>query len=353
MDHLSIGEFARESGLTPKALRLYGELDLLTPAHVEESNGYRCYARDQLERAHLVARLRLVGMPLARIRSLLELSGPAAAAELEAHWRQVQVDNAARREIVHSLVLDLRARETTMHEPTFHLLSAAVRHAQGAREQQQDAVYSGRSLFAVADGFGDATSAAATIASVAALDETSPVGDPQAALAEAVTVAAASTSGRPGGTTLTVLWLPEGRGVSAHVGDARLLRVRDGEVTRLTRDHTLVAALVEDGRLTEDEARVHPHRVLLNRALTAGKVMGGRPEDPQAGTVDLREIDVRPGDRLTLVTDGVHAVLDPERLEDILTDGGDPEGVAEAVAAEVERAGAPDNYSVVIVDAAV
>jgi serine/threonine protein phosphatase PrpC len=353
MDHLSIGEFARESGLTPKALRLYGELDLLAPAHVEESNGYRYYTRDQLGRAHIVARLRLVGMPLARIRSLLELSGPAAAAELEAHWRQVQVDNAARQEIVHSLVLDLRARETRMHEPTFHLLSAAARHGQGAREQQQDAVYAGRSLFAVADGFGDDTSAAATVAAVAVLYGTSPVGDPQAALEEAVALAAASTDGNPGGTTLTVLWLPEGRGVSAHVGDARLLRIRAGEVTRLTRDHTLVAALVEDGRLTEDEARVHPHRVLLNRALTQGKVMGGRPEDPQVGTVDLREIDVLPGDRLALVTDGVHAVLEPGRLEDILTGGGDPEGVVETVAAEVEQAGAPDNYSVVVVDAAV
>ncbi|HSP60531.1 MAG TPA: MerR family transcriptional regulator, partial [Ornithinimicrobium sp.] len=120
MDHLSIGEFARASGLTAKALRLYDELDLLPPAHVDQANGYRYYTRDQLHRAHLVARLRLVGMPLARIRSVLGLPGPAAATELTAYWRQVLADNATRQEIVQSLVLDLRTRESTMNEPTFH-----------------------------------------------------------------------------------------------------------------------------------------------------------------------------------------------------------------------------------------
>lgn len=349
MDHLSIGEFARESGLSAKALRLYDELGLLTPAHVEASNGYRYYTRDQLDRAHLVARLRLVGMPLARIRSLLELSGPAAAAELSAHWRQVRVDHAAREQIVQSLVLDLRAREIRMHEPTIHTLRSAARHGQGAREQQQDAVHAGRTVFAVADGFGDDRSAAAALGAVAELDEVAAV-DPQAALEEAVARAAASTGGHPGGTTLTALWLRDGRGVSAHVGDARLLQVRDGRLARLTRDHTLVAALVEDGRLTEDEARVHPHRLLLNRALTEGEIRTGEPGQPRTGSADVRGIDVHPGDRLVLVTDGVHAVLEPGRLEDLLTAAGDPDRVADAVAAAVEAAGAPDNYSVVVVD---
>ncbi len=69
MEHLSIGEFARTSGLTPKALRLYDELGLLTPTRVDPFNGYRWYAPEQLDRARLVARLRLIGMPLARIRT--------------------------------------------------------------------------------------------------------------------------------------------------------------------------------------------------------------------------------------------------------------------------------------------
>lgn len=352
MDHLSIGEFARESGLTPKALRLYDELDLLTPAHVDEANGYRYYSRDQLDRARFVARLRLVGMPLARIRSVLELRSSAAAAELTAYWRQVQADTAARQEIVHDLVLDLRARESTMQEPTFHHLTSAVRHGQGARAQQQDAAYAGSSLFAVADGYGGRTSAPAAVAAVARLDGADLTDDPVTVLDQAVAYAAGRTTGQEGGTTLTTLWIGDGRAVTAHVGDARLLRVRDGAVTRLTRDHTLVASLVEEGRLTEDEARAHPHRLVLNRALEGGAIKAGDAATPGTGSADLQEVDVRAGDRLVLVTDGVHTVLDAEQVDEVLTGTGDPEHVAEQVAGCVERAGAPDNYSVVVVDVA-
>ena len=352
MDHLSIGEFARESGLSAKALRLYDELDLLPPAHVDPANGYRYYARDQLDRAHLVARLRLVGMPLARIRSVLGLPGPAAATELAAYWRQVLADNATRQEIVRSLVLDLRARESTMHEPTSHTLSTAVRHGQGGREQQLDAAYAGTSLFAVADGYGDSEPARAVVAAVAQLDGTEPGPDAETELDAAVAAAAVGTSGLKGGTTLTTLWVGGGRALAAHVGDARLLQVRDGATTRLTRDHTLVAALVEEGRLTEDEARSHPHRLLLNRALTDGQIAAGDPGDLATGSADVREVEVRNGDRLVLVTDGVHTVLDPDRLRDALTSGGDADAVADQLADLVEQAGAPDNYSVVVVDVA-
>ena len=352
MDHLSIGEFARASGLTTKALRLYDELDLLPPAHVDPANGYRYYARDQLDGAHLVARLRLVGMPLARIRSVLGLPGPAAAAELAAYWRQVLADNTTRQEIVQSLVLELRARESTMHEPTPHTLSTAVRHGQGGRAQQQDAAYSGTSLFAVADGYGDSEPAQAAVAAVAQLDGSRPGPDAEAELDLAVTAAAAGTSGLKGGTTLTTLWVGGGRALASHVGDARLLRVRDGNTTRLTRDHTLVAALVEEGRLTEDEARSHPHRLLLNRALQDGRIVAGDPGDLQQGSADVREVDVRTGDRLVLVTDGVHTVLAPGRLQDVLASGRDAGDVADLVADLVEQSGAPDNYSVVVVDVA-
>ena len=352
MDHLSIGEFARASGLTAKALRLYDELDLLAPAHVEPANGYRYYSHDQLDRAHLVARLRLVGMPLARIRSVLGLPGPAAAAELASYWRQVLADNATRQEIVQSLVLELRARESTMHEPTSHTLSAAVRHGQGGRERQQDAAYAGTSLFAVADGYGDGEAAQAVVAAVAELDGQRPGPDAEAELDLAVTSAAAGTTGRKGGTTLTTLWVGDGRALAAHVGDARLVRARNGAVTRLTRDHTLVASLIEEGRLTEDEARAHPHRLLLNRALQDGRIVAGDPGDLRTGSADVREVDVRSGDRLVLVTDGVHTVVDPGGLHEVLSSGRDAADVADRVADLVEQSGAPDNYSVVVVDVA-
>ncbi|TYP83664.1 MerR family transcriptional regulator [Blastococcus xanthinilyticus] len=69
MDRGTIGEFGRATGLTPKALRLYDELDLVRPAEVDERSGYRYHRADQLERARLVARLRRIGMPLPRIRT--------------------------------------------------------------------------------------------------------------------------------------------------------------------------------------------------------------------------------------------------------------------------------------------
>ena len=81
---MSSGEFARASGLTRKALRLYDELGLLTPARVDPQSGYRFYAPAQLEQARLVAWLRRLGMPLASIRAMGALSAAAAAAELAA-----------------------------------------------------------------------------------------------------------------------------------------------------------------------------------------------------------------------------------------------------------------------------
>ena len=88
---LSIGEFARASGLTAKALRLYDELELLTPAEVDQSNGYRYYAPEQVEQARLVARLRSAGVPLPRIAAIIGASTPAAAAdEVLSYWRHVE-----------------------------------------------------------------------------------------------------------------------------------------------------------------------------------------------------------------------------------------------------------------------
>lgn len=136
------------------------------------------------------------------------------------------------------------------------------------------------------------------------------------------------------------MWLVGDQAYVAHVGDARAHRVRDGAVETLTRDHTLVQALVEEGRLTVDEARAHEHRALLNRALAPGAPV----------EADRHRTDVRPGDRLVLTTDGVHAVLEPDVLGSLLTMTGDADDVAAAVASAVEDAGAPDNYSVVVVD---
>ena len=88
MDLMSIGEFARRSGLSPKALRLYDKLGLLPPARVDADSGYRFYQAAHLERARLVAALRQLQTPLAEIEAILDLEPSAAAARIEEYWPQ-------------------------------------------------------------------------------------------------------------------------------------------------------------------------------------------------------------------------------------------------------------------------
>ncbi|WP_427893133.1 Clp protease N-terminal domain-containing protein [Kribbella sp. GL6] len=115
---LSIGEFARATGLTPKALRLYDELDLLTPASVDRFNGYRYYTDDQVDQARLVARLRSAAVPLPRIAAIIRAATPQDAAdEVLSYWRDVEADRAAAREVITSLVALLKGQDNTMAAP--------------------------------------------------------------------------------------------------------------------------------------------------------------------------------------------------------------------------------------------
>jgi serine/threonine protein phosphatase PrpC len=335
MTYLSIGDFARASGLTAKALRLYDELELVVPAKVDDHNGYRWYAPEQLERARLVASLRLIGMPLYRIREIAALDADGRTREIAAYWRQVEADHVSRRAVVTSLVVEQGSRESTMTSTNQQWsLRSVVRHEQGGRSSQRDAVYAGSAVFAVADGLGSGTNAAATtITAIAALDQDVET-DLDVALAQASSGIEAGDS-----TTLTALWFDGQAARTVHIGDCRLHRIRDGQVELFTRDHTLVAALIEEGSLTDDEAQSHPHRALLNRAL-AREVVG----EPDVGTVD-----VRAGDRFALTSKGVHAVVE---LESLLQSDADLESLATAIVESVEGAGAPDNYSLVLVDVA-
>lgn len=99
MDLARIGEFARLSRLSPKALPLYDSLGLLRPAHIDPESGYRWYAISQLELARLVALLRGLGLPLAQIGLILRLDGPAAAGQVARYWGDVEAEHADRREL--------------------------------------------------------------------------------------------------------------------------------------------------------------------------------------------------------------------------------------------------------------
>ncbi|WP_107772926.1 MerR family transcriptional regulator [Nocardioides sediminis] len=331
---MTIGDFARDSGLTPKALRLYDDLGLLVPVQVDLHSGYRRYARSQLGRARLVATLRLLGMPLARIRQVVDLAPAAAAQEVAAYWSQVEADTATRRDIVTTLVHQLRNEEHPMTTTTQSLhAEIGSSHCRGRRERQQDALVATPALVAVADGFGDRDDVAA-----AALAAFAVGGLDEAVSGIAADVSTALPDQPSSGTTLTAVVLDGATARITHVGDARVWLVRDRELRQVTHDHTVVAALLEAGQLTSDEARSHEHRNLLNRALTPGVV------------ADETALDLRPGDRLALTTDGVHAHLDD--LAPLLTRTAAPQDVADAVAAAVTEAGEPDNHTIVVVDLA-
>jgi PPM family protein phosphatase len=140
-------------------------------------------------------------------------------------------------------------------------------------------------------------------------------------------------------TTLTAA-LFDGRALAfAHVGDSRAYLLRGGELQRLTTDHTFVQTLIDEGRITEEESRVHPHRNIIMRA-----VDGVHEADP-----DLFTVPVEPGDRLLLCSDGCSGVLDDDELAALLREGSVDFAAVELVRASLE-AGSTDNVTVVAVE---
>jgi DNA-binding transcriptional MerR regulator len=113
---MSIGEFARQSRLSPKALRLYDGLGLLSPARVDELSGYRYYEAAQLDQARLIAALRQVGIPLTTVKCLLALDPAEVAERVTAFWREAEARHAGQRELVTVLVDRLTRRSTVMKE---------------------------------------------------------------------------------------------------------------------------------------------------------------------------------------------------------------------------------------------
>ncbi|MFC0029632.1 MerR family transcriptional regulator [Micromonospora chaiyaphumensis] len=346
MELLTIGAFARAARLTPKALRLYDELGLLPPAAVDPHSGYRYYAPAQLDRARLIAALRRAGMPLAEIQAVCGLPPDAAAEAVDAWWRRVSADTAARGRAVALLVDQLTERGTTMSETTFRY---AVRCETGTvRDSNEDTAYASGTLLAVADGMRGPGGAAASTTAVDALRPLEPVDAPATelltALAEAVgaadrAVRAHATDAHQPVTTLTAILRRGTRLALVHVGDTRAYLLRGGELSRLTQDHTYVQSLVDQGKLSPVEAAGHPQRALLARALGAGEV-----------EADLALRTALAGDRYLLCSDGLAAVVEPEALHDALAGADDPETAVGRLVDLAYEAGAPDNIACVVAD---
>lgn len=353
MGLLTIGAFARAARLSPKALRLYDELGLLRPAAVDGDSGYRFYDPSQLERARLIAWLRRLGMPLARIRQVCDLEPVAAAEEVAGYWAQVVADTAARQQLATFLVDYLSGRGSAMGDTETMLgIRYAARSESGmVRTSNEDTAYAGTRLLAVADGMrgpgGDLASAAVIDALKPLETRSIAAGDLLSALAEAVGEAAQAVQNiaesTPSGevvTTLTAMLWSGSQLALVHIGDTRAYLLRGGELFQITHDHTYVQALVDEGRLSPDEAVSHPQRSLLIRGLT-----GTGCSQP-----DLSLHTAAAGDRYLLCSDGLSNVVAAESLRAALTDPGDPEKVLDDLIQLAYAAGAPDNIACVVAD---
>jgi protein phosphatase len=358
MGLLTIGAFARASRLSPKALRLYDELGLLPPAHVDPATGYRFYDPAQLERARLVAWLRRIGMPLARIREVCGLEAAAAADEVRAYWAEVEADTAARRDLATFLIDHLTWKDaaemphaTPRTAPPLAIRYATLSDPGRVRETNQDAAYAGTRLLAVADGYGrrGAPASTAAIEALKALEtEALPAGELLNVLQDAVRRAGQAVqdldTAADSGTTLTAMLWTGSQLALVHIGDSRAYLLRDGELFQITHDHTLVQSMVDQGRLTPDEATSHPQRSLLLRALTSEAADASPPEP------DLRLHDARPGDRYLLCSDGLSTVVPADDLRRVLSTTPDREQAVRDLVTLANQVGGPDNVTCVVAD---
>ncbi|HVV77553.1 MAG TPA: PP2C family serine/threonine-protein phosphatase [Mycobacteriales bacterium] len=229
---------------------------------------------------------------------------------------------------------------------------AAKTHVGLVRDGNEDALYAGPRLLAVADGVGGSVAgeiaSKITISTLSPLDTDATITDPLDALRDATQEADIqlrdAIAGDPGlsgmGTTLTaVLWAGDQVGL-AQLGDSRAYLMRDGELTQLTRDQTLVQSLVDEGQITAEEALVHPRRSWILRALD------GRGE----AEPDVQLLEPVAGDRYLLCSDGLSDYVKVDTIATTLQTSGDLQLVCDALVDHALAAGAPDNVTCVLAE---
>lgn len=222
------------------------------------------------------------------------------------------------------------------------------------RADNEDNYLVGQQVFAVADGMGGhaagEVAAKAALEPLVAIDTTTFDSDEDAeqALVEAlraanrhvVEMAHAQPELQGMGTTLTAALLREGRLHLAHVGDSRAYLLRDGEaITQLTTDHTLVERLVREGRLSRDEAAIHPQRNVITRAI-------GNEADVVVDS--LPPLLLQPGDQILLCSDGLTGPLGDAEIAATLTRNEDGDGAVASLVEHANAAGGPDNITVIL-----
>ena len=222
------------------------------------------------------------------------------------------------------------------------------------RSSNQDSGYAGVNLFFVADGMGG--HAGGDIASAIASQHISLADEPLATSAEAEQKLIdyiyqakqkidASVKQHPAitgmGTTLSAMMVTGTKVTIAHIGDSRIYLARDGVVKQITTDHTFVQRLVDTGRISEEEALVHPRRSVLMR------VLGDIEQFPE---VDIDTYETKPGDRWMACSDGLSGVVPDQLMKNILLSNVDIQEAGELLVGEALEFGAPDNVTVILVD---
>ncbi|MET9051944.1 Stp1/IreP family PP2C-type Ser/Thr phosphatase [Streptomyces rhizosphaericola] len=236
-------------------------------------------------------------------------------------------------------------------------MSLSLRFAAGShkgmiREGNEDSGYAGPRLLAIADGMGGQAAgevaSSEVISTLVQLDDDVPGSDILTSLATAVQrandqlrVMVEEDPQLEGmGTTLTaLLWTGQRLGL-VHVGDSRAYLLRDGVLTQITQDHTWVQRLVDEGRITEEEATTHPQRSLLMRALGSG--------DHVEPDLSIRE--VRAGDRYLICSDGLSGVVSHQTMEETLASYQGPQETIQELIQLALRGGGPDNITCIVAD---
>lgn len=221
------------------------------------------------------------------------------------------------------------------------------------RQNNQDSGYAGPHLLVVADGMGghaggDVASSLA-IGELAPLDDESHGSDALEHLSKAVLAAHRELLGRVGeepqlagmGTTITALLRTGNKLAMAHIGDSRAYLLRDGSLVQITKDHTFVQTLVDEGRLTLEEAEAHPQRSVLM------KVLSDVVDDVEP---DFSMREARVGDRYLLCSDGLSGVVSFDTLRDTMAAADDPATTCESLVQLALRGGAPDNVTCIVAD---
>ena len=243
-----------------------------------------------------------------------------------------------------------------MKSSVLHITAAAATDVGRLRDGNEDSLFVGSSVFAVADGMGGHQ--AGEVASAMALE---PIGvldgrpfadadDASRALVTAMEEAnrlvversRSNADLRGMGTTLTAVVVHGDRLVAAHVGDSRAYLLRAGEaISQLTTDHTLVERLVREGRLSRDEAGEHPQRNVITRAIG---------NDPEVVVDALPPLQLQAGDRVLLCSDGLTGPINDADIQTLVEAVGGGQDAVDALVAAANEAGGPDNITVILLE---